>query len=72
MDEKDDSLPRSRFLDVTQRSLCFGGALRDIQKTAARETTKAMAMIYVGDLDDDDDYVDDDDDDDDDLSEVAF
>ena len=29
------SLPRSRFLDVTQR--CFGGALRDIQKTAARE-----------------------------------
>ena len=29
------SLPRSRFLDVTQRS--FGGALRDIQKTAARE-----------------------------------
>ena len=29
------SLPRSRFLDVTQRS--FGGALHDIQKTAARE-----------------------------------
>ena len=28
------SLPRSRFQDVTQR-----GALRDIQKTAARETT---------------------------------
>ena len=36
------SLPRSRFLDVTQRSSkrksSFGGALRDIQKTAARET----------------------------------
>ena len=32
------SLPRSRFLDVTQRS--FGGALRDIQKTAARETSE--------------------------------
>ena len=30
------SLPRSRFLDVTQR-----GALRDIQKTAARETSVA-------------------------------
>ena len=26
------------FLDVTQRSPSFGGALRDIQKTAARET----------------------------------
>ena len=35
------SLPRSRFLDVTQRSPkeTFGGALHDIQKTAARETT---------------------------------
>ena len=38
------SLPRSRFLDVTQRSpksskSSFGGALRDIQKTAARETS---------------------------------
>ena len=33
------SLPHSRFLDVTQRSpYTFGGALRDIQKTAARET----------------------------------
>ena len=36
------SLPRSRFLDVTQRSpksnFTFGGTLRDIQKTAARET----------------------------------
>ena len=35
-------LPRSRFLDVTQRSpkrtFSFGGALRDIQKTAARQT----------------------------------
>ena len=29
------SLPRSRFLDVTQP----GGALRDIQKKAARETS---------------------------------
>ena len=46
------SLPRSRFLDVTQRSpkealrggalrgeALRGGALRDIQKRAARETT---------------------------------
>ena len=32
-----DSLPRSRFLDDTQRFL--GGALRDIKKTAARETS---------------------------------
>ena len=32
------SLPRSRFLDVTQRSPKRGRALRDIQKTAARET----------------------------------
>ena len=35
-------LPRSRFLDVTQRSpqrtFSFGGALRDIQKKAARQT----------------------------------
>ena len=31
-----NSLPRSRFLDVTQRSP--KRALRDIQKTAARET----------------------------------
>ena len=39
------SLPRSRFLDVTQRSRSrfFGGALRDIQKTAARETTAGQA-----------------------------
>ena len=28
------SLPRSRFLDVTQGSPSFGGALRDIQTTA--------------------------------------
>ena len=28
------SLPRSRFLDVAQRSPLFGGALRDIQKNA--------------------------------------
>ena len=36
------SLPRSRFLSVTQRSLKrpFGGALCDIQKTAARETSR--------------------------------
>ena len=34
------SLPRSCFLDVTQHSpkRTFGGALRDIQKTAVRET----------------------------------
>ena len=32
-----DSLPRSRFLDDTQPF--WGGALRDIQKTAARETS---------------------------------
>ena len=36
------TLPRSRFLDVTQRSpkrtRSFVGALRDIQKTAATET----------------------------------
>ena len=37
------SLPRSRFLDVMQRSpkrrkVFFGGKLHDIQKTAARET----------------------------------
>ena len=40
------SLPRSRFLDVTQRSpkSSFGGALRDIQKTAARETTPSPAQ----------------------------
>ena len=37
---KPGSLPRSRFLDVTQHSpfRYFGGALHDIQKTAARET----------------------------------
>ena len=35
------SLPRSRFLDVTQRS----GALRDIQKTAARETKTELSVI---------------------------
>ena len=39
------SLPRSRFFDVTQRSpkRTFGGALGDIQKTAARETTSRLA-----------------------------
>ena len=43
-DRVSSSLPRSRFLDVTQRSpkrgkrgVGGGGALRDIQKTAARE-----------------------------------
>ena len=41
-DRVSSSLPRSRFLDVTQRSPkrgkrgVGGGALRDIQKTAAR------------------------------------
>ena len=38
MDKRLFSLPRSRFLDVTQRSP-KGGTLRDIQKTAARETS---------------------------------
>ena len=35
------SLPRSHFLDVTQRShkSSLGGTLHDIQKTAPRETT---------------------------------
>ena len=38
-----NSLPRSRFVDVTQCTpLSFGGPLRDIQKTAARETTLRM------------------------------
>ena len=42
-DRVSSSLPRSRFLDVTQRSpkrgkRGVGGALRDIQKTAARES----------------------------------
>ena len=39
--ERKGSLPHSRFLDVTQRSpnLFFWGALRDVQKTAARETS---------------------------------
>ena len=36
------SLPRSRFWDVTQRS---PRALRDIQKTAARESTKSPVRI---------------------------
>ena len=45
-----NSLPRSRFLDVTQRSpqkFLLGGALRDIQKTAARETIYLMAKFTV-------------------------
>ena len=43
-DRVSSSLPRSRFLDVTQRSPKSGkrggggGALRDIQKTATRES----------------------------------
>ena len=41
------SLPRSRFLDVTQRS--FGGALRDIQKTAARETKLPQTLFQSED-----------------------
>ena len=52
MKEK-SSLLRSRFLDVTQsapnappaRSL--GGALRDIQKTAAKETRKRVERSLV-------------------------
>ena len=32
-------LLRSRFLDVTQLQRNVGGTLRDIQKTAGRETT---------------------------------
>ena len=36
--EAASSLPHSRFLDVTQRSPLFWGALRDVQKTAVRET----------------------------------
>ena len=38
-------LPRSRLLDVTQRSpkRTFGGTLRDIQKTAAWETIGPLA-----------------------------
>ena len=36
---RNSSLPRSRFLDVTQR----GGALCDIQTTAARETSETAA-----------------------------
>ena len=41
------SLVRSRFLDVTQRSL--GGALRDIQKTAARETKLPQTLFQSED-----------------------
>ena len=39
--DQSTSFHRSRFLDVTQRSpkSSFGRALRDIPKTAARETT---------------------------------
>ena len=37
------SLPRSRFLDVTQR----GGALRDIQNTAARETSTSRIYQFM-------------------------
>ena len=42
------SLPRSRFLDVMQRSpkRTFTEALRDIQKTAARETKKSMVLSF--------------------------
>ena len=45
------SLPRSRFLDVTQcspkrKKVSFGGALRDIQKTAARETTTWLPRLW--------------------------
>ena len=43
------SLLRSRFLDVTQRSPKepLGGALRDIQKTAAKETIARRDEIKV-------------------------
>ena len=50
------SLPRSRYLDVTQRfSKSFRGALRDIQITAARETnpTPQLPLTFLllsGDL----------------------
>ena len=37
------SLPRSRLLDVTQR----GGALRDIQNTAARETSTCWIYQFM-------------------------
>ena len=44
------SLPCSCFLDVTQRSpkRTFGGALRDIQKTAARETILFAVLWWSG------------------------
>ena len=38
------SLPRSRFLDVTQLTL---PQLRDIQKTGARETTIQLAVLKL-------------------------
>ena len=39
------SLPRSRFLDVTQRSPLFlRGAVRALQKTAARETRVCLGV----------------------------
>ena len=43
------SLPRSRFLDVTQRSpkRTFGGALRDIQKTAAKGTREGAFIGFT-------------------------
>ena len=50
------SLPRSRFLDVTQRfPKSFWGALRDIQKTAAGEAypTPVLPLTFLllsGDL----------------------
>ena len=48
IDATNCSLPRSRFLDVTQRSLnaSFGGALRDIQETAARETILTVKCFH--------------------------
>ena len=42
------SLPRSRFLDVTQRENARTGALRDIQKTAARETSWGHERDGIG------------------------
>ena len=48
IDATNCSLPRSRFLDVTQRSpnASFGGALRDIQETAARETILTVKCFH--------------------------
>ena len=41
------SLPRSHFLDVTQRSRSRFLALRDIQKTAGRENSPQLSCVHV-------------------------